>query len=158
MSKIDNHHKNPCAICGHRNLHGEVNGCVANIAALGEPAAWCPCRTYVAAQAPTRDRVADQATGIRLGQEGADAALHGYAMNDGTWRAAAETRLAELIDTGVVFTSEDVIDKVGPAPSPNAIGGLFNSWKSRMVQVGFTTATRKEAHGRALRQWQGKAA
>lgn len=153
-TKIDTHHKNPCADCGHRDLHGEVNGCVANTAALGEPAAWCPCREYAQVM---RDREADQAEGIRRGREGADAALHGYAMNDGTWRAAAEIRLAELIGAGVVFTSEDVIDKVGPAPSPNAIGGLFNSWKSRMVQVGFTTATRKEAHGRALRTWRGRA-
>lgn len=153
MPKIDKHHKDPCTTCGHQNLHGEVSGCIANKAGVGEKADWCGCRTYT----QERDRAADRAKGVALGQAGADAALHGYAMIAGEWRGAADARLSELIDAGVVFTSEDVVDAVGPAPARNAIGGLFQSRKRDMVQVGFTTATRKEAHGRALRTWQGRA-
>jgi hypothetical protein len=45
---IDQFHKEPCANCGHQQKHGEVSGCCANTAALGERARWCPCDTYVA--------------------------------------------------------------------------------------------------------------
>lgn len=153
-NNVDNFHAKPCAECGHRTLHGTVSGCAQNTAELGQAPSWCPCRKYVE---PTRDRAAGRAEGVALGRAGADAALHGYAMNDGDWRAAAEHRLDELIASGVVFTAEDVTDKVGVAPSPNAIGGLFQGRKRDMVLVGFTTATRPEAHGRALRTWQGRA-
>lgn len=156
-TNLDNYYPKPCANCGHRAKHGEVSGCIANTAELGQPAAWCPCDEYVA---PGRNRAADQAEGVRLGREGADAALHGYAVtvaDQDDWRTKADARLDELIAKGETFTSEDVVDAVGPAPSRNAIGGLFQSRKGEMAQVGWTTATRPEAHGRGLRVWQAKA-
>jgi hypothetical protein len=155
MPNIDTHHPQPCANCGHRNLHGEVSGCTANTAELGKPAIWCPCDKYVA----PRDRAKDLAEGVRLGREGADAALHSYAVNvadQDTWRTKAEAVLDDLIATGDQFTSEDVVDKVGPAPSRNAIGGLFQGRKADMEVIGFTQATRPEAHGRALRIWKAR--
>lgn len=147
-------HPQPCVNCGHTDLHGEVAGCIAVIRT--NPDAWCPCDEYVS----PRDRARDQAQGVQEGRAGADAALHGHAMTyDSTeWRARAEARMEALIERGTDFTAEDVTDVVGVAPSPNAIGGLFLSFKSRLTTVGYVTATRPEAHGRALRVWKAKAA
>lgn len=39
---IENHHRQPCARCGHRDMHGEVSGCVHVDAGT-----WCDCDTYV---------------------------------------------------------------------------------------------------------------
>lgn len=36
----------PCATCGHTDLHGEVAGCIA--LASRNPDTWCDCETYVA--------------------------------------------------------------------------------------------------------------
>lgn len=38
-------HPQPCAECGHRDMHGEVAGCIA--VASTNPDTWCPCDTYV---------------------------------------------------------------------------------------------------------------
>lgn len=153
MPNLDQYHPQPCANCDHRHKHGEVSGCIAVTSENGARVTWCDCDTYV----NPRDRKADRAAGQAAGESGGDAALHSYAMNDGEWRAKAEERMEVLIARGTDFTAEDVTDTVGVAPSPNAIGGLFGAHKSRMTPVGFTTASRKEAHGRALRIWKGKA-
>lgn len=42
---LSNHHKNPCANCGHRDMHGEVAGCIA--LASTNPERWCDCTEYV---------------------------------------------------------------------------------------------------------------
>lgn len=145
------YHPKPCANCGHQDMHGEVAGCIAVIRT--QPETWCDCDAYVS----PRDRARDTAQGVQEGIQGGDAALHGHALTYDTtdWRAKAEARLEDLIERGTDFTAEDVTDVVGVAPSPNAIGGLFRGYKGRMKAVGFTTASRPEAHGRALRVWQG---
>lgn len=106
-------------------------------------------------------REEEQAEGVRLGKEGGDAALHGYALTvtekGRLWRMMADGMLDRLIQLGEPFTSEDIINVIGPAPSHNAIGGLIQGRKKELEMVGFTIATRKEAHGRALRIWKAKA-
>lgn len=138
-------HAIPCAACGHTDYHSQMVGCLADE---------CTCETYT-----LRDRAADTAEGKRRGEEGGELALSGHAMTvspeGNAWREKAEKRLAELIASGEVFTADDLTDAIGPAPSRNAIGGLFLSRKSEMTTVGFTTSSRPEGHGRALRQWQG---
>lgn len=105
-------------------------------------------------------RAEEQAEGIQLGEEGGQAALHGYALTvaeEGRqWRILADLTLDALIRDGAPFTSEDVVHVIGPAPSRNAIGGLFAGRKKEIKVVGTTLATRKEAHGRILRVWQSK--
>jgi len=153
---LTKYHPQACANCGHRDMHGEVAGCIA--VTRTNPDAWCDCTTYVS----PRDRAETARQGRQAAQEGMDAADASYAMTvnpDGAaWREAAQERLDVLIERGTDFTAEDVTDVVGVAPSPNAIGSLFRSAKGRMEAAGFTTATRAEAHGRALRVWRGKPA
>lgn len=148
---LTKYHPQPCADCGHQDMHGEVAGCIA--LATTNPDTWCDCGAYVS----PRDRARDTAEGIQRGTQGADAALHGHALTyDSTeWRTKAEARLDALIERGTDFTAEDVTDVVGAAPSPNAIGGLFKAHKARMAAVGWTTASRPQAHGRGLRVWKG---
>lgn len=147
-------HPQPCAECGHRDMHGEVAGCIA--VASTNPDTWCDCDAYVS----PRDRAQGRAQGIQEGIQGGDAALHGHALTyDPTdWRAKAEARMEDLIGQGIAFTAEDVTDVVGVAPSPSAIGGLFRGYKGRMDAVGYVVASRPEAHGRALRVWKGRPA
>jgi hypothetical protein len=135
-------------------MHGEVAGCIAVV--TSNPDTWCDCDAYVS----PRDRTEGTAQGVREGNAGADAALHGHAMtyDQTNWRAKAEARMEDLIARGTDFTAEDVTDVVGVAPSPSAIGGLFKGYKARMTAVGYVTASRPEAHGRPLRVWKGKAA
>lgn len=159
MASIENRYPKPCANCGHRSLHGEVSGCVHY-----ENGAWCDCDTYVSPQAARKAAAAEGlAEGRRRAEEGANAALGSYAMTRTTdgeqWTANAQARMDELIQSGEPFTAEDVTAVVGVAPSPSAIGGLFRAkaFKDRAKPVGYTDATRPEAHGRPLRVWQGKA-
>lgn len=154
MSKnLQKYHPKPCANCGHREMHGEVAGCIAS---TGNNS-WCDCDTYVS----PRERAKDAREGARLAQEGAEAAGASYAMTvnpDGpAWRTAAEARMETLIATGQEFTAEDVTDVVGSAPSPNAIGSLFKAkeFRDRMAFVTYRKATRPQAHSRALAVWKG---
>lgn len=39
-------HKDPCANCGHQDMHGEVAGCIAVTST--NPDRWCDCEKYVA--------------------------------------------------------------------------------------------------------------
>lgn len=149
-------HPKPCQNCNHQDLHGEVSGCIA-VVATKPRTAWCPCDTYVS----PRNKAETAREGRQAAAQGMEAAQAGHAMTrtlEGPeWRTKAEARLSALIARGTDFTAEDVTDVVGAAPSPSAIGGLFRGRKADMVAVGFTTATRAEAHGRALRVWKGKA-
>lgn len=147
--KIANYHRKPCEKCGHKDMHGEVSGCVHM-----EGGSWCDCTTYV--EPGTEGR--------RRAQEGIDQAQGSYAMTrtqDGQeWADNARARIDALLATGGEFTAEDVTSAVGVAPSPSAIGGLFRAkaFKDRAVLVRIDTADRPEAHGRPLRVWKAKAA
>lgn len=153
---LTKYHPRPCEDCGHRDMHGEVAGCIAVIGT--NPDQWCPCNTY----ASPRDRAQTAREARLAADQGMDAAQASHAMTvspEGPeWTAKAKARLDALLDSGREFTAEDVTDAVGVAPSPSAIGGLFNTkaFKSRAVMVRIDTATRKEAHGRPLRVWQAK--
>lgn len=46
-------YRQPCADCGHTDMHGEVAGCIA--LASRNPDRWCPCDTY---KAPAEAKVA----------------------------------------------------------------------------------------------------
>lgn len=106
--------------------------------------AGCACETYV--------------PGVEVGQQLArQGAAAAYANAGDVWRRKAKARIRELIKAGVPFTSEDVVEKVGPAPSRNAMGGLFNGYRDQMEVVGYTQASRPEAHARVLRIWKAKA-
>jgi hypothetical protein len=49
MTNIETFHRQPCATCNHRDMHGEVSGCVHV-----EGTAWCDCTEYTA---PSTGRV-----------------------------------------------------------------------------------------------------
>lgn len=50
--KIAEHHAKPCETCGHRDLHGEVSGCVRADALPGGRTQFCPCTHYIARTIP----------------------------------------------------------------------------------------------------------
>lgn len=155
---LNKFHPQPCANCGHRDMHGEVAGCIAQTRDE-PPYAWCDCTTYVS----PRDRAKDAQDGVNRALEGIARAEGSYAMSvtqDGReWTDNARARLDALIDGGQEFTAEDVTDVVGVAPSPSAIGGLFRAkaFRERVDLVRIDTATRAVAHGRPLRVWKAKA-
>lgn len=55
MANLNQFHRQPCANCGHRDMHGEVAGCIA--LASTNPDRWCPCDTYVEPAKPKAARV-----------------------------------------------------------------------------------------------------
>ena len=85
---------------------------------------------------------------------GAETALGSAGID---WRDRAEIVLDDLIESGVVFTAEDVTDVTGMPDSPNAVGGLLlkASKRGRIRPVGITTSKRLQRHGGTLRTWEG---
>ena len=82
-----------------------------------------------------------------------------------SWRTDAEKALDELIASGVLFTPDDVWEKVGwPDPthaansSNNAMGALFRDYSSRkkIEAVGTTRSTQPHRKKGMVRVWRGK--
>lgn len=74
---------------------------------------------------------------------------------DPAWWAEAD-RWLELQPIGDQFTADDLIACIGkPMGSANQIGARLRSWASAgaIVRTGYTEATRKESHGRAVAVW-----
>lgn len=155
-NKMATHHPIGCVTCGHRDMHSTITGCTHVLDASRN--SWCPCETYVQPDTRSaRQKAQDTAQGVSLGEQGAQAALDSNATTMALWRPKAREVLDDLVKSGRTFTSDDVVDKAGVAPSPSAIGGLFMTAArdGRIRAVGFVTSTRVEAHGRPIRQWQG---
>ncbi|MCC5949295.1 MAG: hypothetical protein JJT89_12650 [Nitriliruptoraceae bacterium] len=74
--------------------------------------------------------------------------------SDVRWKAAAEDAIRAMPGE---FTAEDLRARVGHlASSPNALGAVIAAAARRgeIVQTGWRTATRPEAHARGLRTWR----
>lgn len=83
---------------------------------------------------------------------GTDAALERAAE----WAGKAR-RCIERVWPGQQFTAEHVRDSVGDPPgSGNSMGPVFRAAArdGLITCTGFTTSTRPDAHGRALRTWR----
>jgi hypothetical protein len=79
---------------------------------------------------------------------------------DPAWSAEAWEWIVAKAEAGEMFTADDLVASVGvPENHPNAIGGIVRraSTKGIIQSVGVTQATRKESHGRLVRQWLGAA-
>lgn len=87
------------------------------------------------------------------GAEDALNAAHGWV------RVHLQEHLDALIRSGQEFTAETVRERAGTplASSPNVLGSviLAASKAGRIEHVGYTEATRREAHRRVLRVWRG---
>lgn len=157
MADLSKFHRKPCANCDHRDMHGEVSGCIALKST--NPDTWCDCAAYV----EPRNRAQTAQEGRQRADQGIAQAEGSYAMTrtaDGQeWTENARARMDALIASGREFTAEDVTDAVGVAPSPSAIGGLFRAkaFKDQVDLVRIDTATRAEAHGRPIRVYRAKA-
>jgi hypothetical protein len=96
------------------------------------------------------------ATGIaeQLRDTGAELATHHF----DEWQNKAEAVLEELARSGGVFSSEDIYEASGPAPSDGAMGALFlKAAKSgRIVNVGIVRAKRVSRHAGVVRTWRGR--
>lgn len=98
--------------------------------------------------------------GRRARDQGAAAADHAASF---VWRAAVDDAIARLAATGEPFTAEGVRAALTPGDRgvadahPNALGARFLAAVNRGVIEGhgYTTASRKAAHGRTLRVWRG---
>lgn len=76
------------------------------------------------------------------------------------WRLWAEVELDKLIQSGEVFSADDLRSVVGAPPDGehvNGVGGLFlrASRAGRIVFAGYSTSRRPEARGRPIRRWRG---
>lgn len=72
------------------------------------------------------------------------------------WAAKAE-RWFWSVSYLAIFTADDLREMVGDPPAHgDAMGAVFRkAHRSGVIQrVGFTTSTRPDAHGRALRTWR----
>ena len=76
------------------------------------------------------------------------------------WKLYAERLLQELIAEGGTFTSDDLRARTGEplGTSPTIFGALIQGAVKRgeIVQVGWATSTRPEAHARPVRIWTAK--
>lgn len=75
------------------------------------------------------------------------------------WANKATRVIIRLAATGILFTSEDVVDEVGLPPHPNATGGVFlrASKRGLIVWSGQLQKAKRDArHASMLRVWRGK--
>lgn len=75
-----------------------------------------------------------------------------------SWRIACDGAIADLAATGEPFTAEDVRERVGVMTGrESAMGGAFRAAarEGLILAAGWRTASRPEAHQRALRVWRG---
>lgn len=104
----------------------------------------------------TRDRDDEQREGRRLRIVGTEQAK----AHSLTWHEQAVLWI-ENRRVGRQFTSEDLTDAIGlprrvGTNRNNAVGAAMQTASGRRIikRVGYTTATRKESHGRALTVWE----
>jgi hypothetical protein len=78
------------------------------------------------------------------------------AWSDQDWQRRATNVLDALIESGVVFTAQDVRDVVGPPGSPGSLGALFlrAARDKRIVGLGFETSRPQSRHGGLVRRWK----
>ena len=76
------------------------------------------------------------------------------------WKLYAERLLSELIAEGGEFTSDDLRARTGEplGTNPSVFGALIQGAVKRgeIVQVGWATSTRPQAHARPVRVWTAK--
>ena len=113
---------------------------------------------YADPRQPTLDDVLED--GRRERDAGIAAADHAASF---VWRAAVDDAIQACAASGDPFTAETVRARLTPGDRgvavahPNALGGRFLAAANRGVIEGhgWTTATRKAAHGRGIRVWRG---
>jgi hypothetical protein len=73
------------------------------------------------------------------------------------WKAKANKALEELIREGSYFSADDLVELVGMPPRPNMLGGVFiGARRAGLIKpMGYTQASRPEAHARVQRTWAG---
>jgi hypothetical protein len=94
--------------------------------------------------------------------------MNGIALRDGGislvdrntargWKDEADSVIRGLARAGHPFTAEDVRKWLPDPPKPNAMGARFMNAvrKKWIVKIGYTNASRKEAHARALALYKG---
>jgi len=74
-----------------------------------------------------------------------------------SWKQTADSVIRTLSLSGMTFTAEDVRKWLPEPPNPNAFGARFMNAirKGWIEKVGYTNATRPDAHARALAQYRG---
>jgi hypothetical protein len=81
---------------------------------------------------------------------------------DPNYRFEFEQVVNQLCSLGKPFSVEDVISKIGLPSSGinknNSVGAIMSALaaEGKIIAFGYTTAKRKESHGRILRSWMGK--
>jgi hypothetical protein len=72
------------------------------------------------------------------------------------WVLKARYVIGMMCGIGAAFTAETIRERLPEAPDPNLFGAVFRSCASEgwIRQVGYTKATRPDAHGRVLAVWR----
>lgn len=73
------------------------------------------------------------------------------------WERLALTEIFRLAKSGIVFTADDVRERVSDPPNPNLMGKLFRSTArmGKIVSVGYSKSLRKLRHGAVVQNWVG---
>lgn len=73
------------------------------------------------------------------------------------WKTSMDTAISTYAKTGRTFTAEDVREIAGEPPTPNAMGARFLQAMKRGIisKVGYRSAHRSSAHGRAIAVYTG---
>jgi hypothetical protein len=73
---------------------------------------------------------------------------------DQDWQRRAASVLDSLIESGIVFTAQDVRDVVGSPSSPGGALFLRAARDGRIISQGFETSRRQSRHGGVVRRWR----
>jgi hypothetical protein len=73
------------------------------------------------------------------------------------WERLALTEIFRLAKSGIVFTADDVRERVSDPPNPNLMGKLFRSTSrmGKIVSVGYSRSLRRLRHGAVVQNWVG---
>lgn len=141
---------NACATtdCGHdRAEHSTLVGCLAD---------GCTCERWTTVLAAWPDQGIQEGRALRdAGVAAAGSTAPGALVT--AWKAKANKALEELIREGSYFSADDLVDLVGLPPRRNMLGGVFiGARRAGLIKpVGYTQASRPEAHARVQRTWAG---
>jgi hypothetical protein len=139
-----------CATCDHEPTeHSTLAGCLA-------PGCDCEAGPVVAAfMPPPSQGLAEGRARRDAGVAAAGTTAPGALVT--AWKAKASKGLEDLIREGSYFSADDLVALVGLPPRRNMLGGVFiGARKAGLIRpVGYTQATRPEAHARVQRTWAG---
>lgn len=136
-----------CTRCQRKPFPGTVARGVVDRYATGKCA--CGGRAFYLHDEPDEGEAA-KAAGMATAQRGAEGP-------DVAWRIEAERCARWLAGSGMVFTQDEITDRVGLPIRRNATGSLLSGLARSgvIIRVGDVKGSRDSQHARRISQWKG---